>query len=140
MSGGSFEDLHDQLHRVRNEMIERLSSVPDSALNVRSRWFEWEVEIRFRLLDFAAHEREHIVHLIKTLQAIGHKKTEAQLLVGRSAIIQGQLEARLVGLPESVLDQVPPGEWTVRQVLEHLIEEDRRYAGRILEAASAVGV
>lgn len=138
VSGGTFRHLHDQLRRVREEMIARLASVPDSALTARTRWFEWEVDVRFRLLDFASHEREHIVHLIKTLQAIGHRKTEPQLLVGRSTILHGQLEARLVGLTDSTLDEAPSGEWSVRQVLEHLIDEDQRYAGRILDAASAV--
>jgi hypothetical protein len=138
VSGGSFADLHDQLHRVRNELIERFAGIPDSALGTRVRWFDWELDLRFRLLDFAAHEREHIVHLIKTLQGFNHKKTEVQLLVGRSAMLFGQIEARLVGLTDAALDQAPAGEWSVRQILEHLDDEDRRYANRILEAVAAV--
>jgi hypothetical protein len=138
VSGGSFEYLHDQLHRVRSELIERLSSIPDDTLTTRTPWFAWEVDLRFRLLDFASHEREHIVHLIKTLQGINHRKTESQLLVGRSAILDGQLEARLVGLSDSALDKAPSGEWTVRQILEHLLDEDQKHADRILDSVSAV--
>jgi hypothetical protein len=139
VSGGDFAHLHNQLHRVRAELIERLSSIPDSLLDTQTRWFDWTVDLRFRLLDFAAHEREHIVHLKKTLQGIGRQQSEAEMLAGRAWNVYGQLMALLVGLPDEALDRAPDGEWSPRQILEHLIAEDRRHIERILQATSAVG-
>lgn len=136
-SGGTLADLVERLRRVREEVIERLSPLPDVALNTETQWFNWTVSLRFRLLDFSAHQREHIVQLIKTFQAIGHRKSEVQLILGQAQIVHGQLEARLVGLPDAALDKAPPGEWSVRQILEHLVEEGQRHTSRIEQAVAA---
>lgn len=128
-STGTRAALFQRLRSARDAVIAQLSDLNPAQLEHPSRWARWDVNIRLRLLRFAAHEREHTIHIIKTLRAIGHQPTEAHLILGRAQAVQGQLEARLVGVSDTLLAQVPPGEdWSPRQILEHLItaEEHRR--------------
>ncbi len=91
--------------------------------------------VRFLFYRLIAHEVEHTVHLIKTLDALGISQSEAQLILRELQGSRGKLEWILLGLSDEDLDRIPrEGEWSPRRVLEHIIEAEQSYSRRILEA------
>ena len=82
-----------------------------------------------------AHQVEHTVQLAKSLTSMGAVQGEAQLTLRNLQAPQGELEGLLVGLSDQDLDRPPAeGEWSPRQVLEHIIELHGSYTKRIQDA------
>ena len=125
----------DQMRASRQSILERLRSVPEEQMLVQAEWAQRQVTVRFLLYRLITHEEEHTVHLIKTLTALGIAQGEAELILRRLQATRGELEGLLVGLSDEDLDRVPAeGEWSVRQVLEHIVDAEERYSNRIEEA------
>ena len=125
----------DQMRASRQSILERLRSVPEDKMLVQAEWAQRQVTVRFLLYRLITHEEEHTVHLIKTLTALGIAQGEAELILRRLQATRGELEGLLVGLSDEDLDRVPAeGEWSVRQVLEHIVDAEERYSNRIEEA------
>ena len=89
---------------------------------------------------FIAHEVEHTVQLAKTLQMLGAAQGEAQLILKSLQSARGELEGMMVGLSDEDLDREPAeGEWSARQVIEHILQVEEAYTRRIeqgIESAS----
>ena len=59
--------------------------------------------------------------------AASHPESRRILALAQRAF--GDLRGRLVGLPNDLLDKAPePGEWSVREVLAHVVSVEQRYA------------
>ncbi len=96
-------------------------------------WSEIRVNVRFRLMRIAHHEREHTAHILKWRQQVGRQQTDAQRLLGNAWSARGVLEAHLVGLPDELLDREPANDdGTIRSVLRHLQQTDEWLKGRVL--------
>ena len=68
--------------------------------------------------------------------ALAWRPTEAQRMLASLAHTRAQLRAALFGLADEQLDQQPaPGEWSVREALRHIINNEQRFA---LDAVYAV--
>ena len=135
--------VDDMLARLRSsldETIKKLEDVEEEQMLLpipRSRGPNNVRQIFYRIL---GHEYEHTVHMVKALSGLGVEQTEAQLILSRIRSAQGQLQGLLVGLSDEDLDKPPAeGEWTPRQVAEHIIEVHEMYSGGILEALAAEG-
>ena len=79
---GSRADALNALFRSHVAILRSLDGVTDTELATSS-WF-WEdkgYSIRFRMHRFEEHMRQHTIQVDKTLVALGHPPTEAELLV-----------------------------------------------------------
>ncbi len=120
----SLDETIGKLEDVEEEQM--LLTIPSSRASNNVR------QIFYRLL---GHEYEHTVHMVKALTGLGVEQTEAQLILSRIRSAQGQLQGLLVGLSDEDLDRShAEGEWTPRQVVEHIIEVHQMYSRGILEA------
>lgn len=69
-----------------------LGGLDDDALAVRARWSGIAVDIRFRLLRWSSHIREHTIQVEKTLGFIGRPTTEVERLIRLISAAYGRLE------------------------------------------------
>ena len=102
------------------------------ALLARFRGRETRVQSLLYRLGDLGHERR--VPLGLTLHALGWQQTEAQRILGLSMETRGQLRATVMGVSEPEIDRAPAGEWSVRQLIEHMINIEQRYRLQILDA------
>jgi hypothetical protein len=132
---GSVADLVERLATVREAALAALADCAASDLATPSSWAGHAVDIRFRLHRFAAHERQHTVQVAKTLRGVGFAPTEAQRLLAQAQVTRGQLLARLVGLPDDLLDRAPaPAAPSVAAILAGLIESERERVASVRAA------
>ena len=123
---GTVADLVERLAAVREEALAALADCSPRTWSSPSSWAGYTVDIRFRLHRFAAHERQHTVQVAKTLRGVGFAPTEAQRLLAQTQMTRGQLLARLVGLPDALLDRAPaPTAPSVADILAGLVESER---------------
>lgn len=126
----------DELRASRAELQEKLSGVTEEQmLTTISRQQGGDVNVRFYFYRLIAHEAEHTVHLIKTLAGLSINQSEAQLILRNLQAARGELEGLLLGLSDEDLDKAPAeGEWAPRRVLEHIMETEKNYGGRVADA------
>ena len=86
-----------------------------------------------------AHEAEHTVHLIKTYQSLGISLSETALILKQLQSLRGELEGLILGLTDEEVDKTPDnGEWSVRHVIEHILDTEDNYSGQIVEAVKSL--
>jgi hypothetical protein len=123
-----------QLQEIENEILDAFKDMQREELryaadNPRS------YTVRRNLLSFTDHIQEHISQIEAARTSIGANPTMPQRMLARLARAYGDLRAGLLGLDDADLDRVPePGEWTIRQVLEHVIGGQQRAATRVCQA------
>jgi hypothetical protein len=79
------------------------------------------------------------IEIARTFTALGWQQTETQQVLALAMETRGELRSILLGAPDADIDRVPaPGEWTVRQTLEHAHAVDGRYASAIEYAVERV--
>lgn len=123
---GSPAELLQRLQSARDAVILSLSTVPDDLLNAPTNWVSWDLDVRFRLHRFAAHDREHTIQLRKALQALGVMPTEPQLLLANAQAALGALEATLRNVGDAHLDREPPGGGpTIARLVDEMLEDER---------------
>ncbi len=92
-----------QLLASRDEALEALSALPDVGLEQPIRFWEDDLySLRFRLIRFELHLRQHIIQADKTMARIGHPPAEAERLVRLLYRGLGAVEATLMGAEDSV--------------------------------------
>ncbi len=93
-------------------------------------------DVRAVLLRLASGDDRRCVVLADVFAVLGWRPTEAQRILAHLAHTRAQLRAALLGLSDGLLDAEPaPGEWSVRQALRHIVNNERRFA---LDAAYAL--
>ena len=127
-------EVLEQMRASRQHILERLQGVAEKQMLAEAEWSQRQVTVRFMFYRLITHEVEHTVHLLKTLDSLGIAQGEAELILRRLQATRGELEGLLVGLSDEELDRVPEGEWSVRQVLEHITDTEERYSKRIVDA------
>lgn len=95
-------------------------------------------DVRFMFLRRADHMEEHTLQIAGYLrQRFDIPTTQAHLYWAANQVARGELYAALCGLTDADLDahpSEPEGEWSLRQILEHLIVVEQNYATRIAYA------
>jgi uncharacterized damage-inducible protein DinB len=85
-------------------------------------------DVRTLLLRIDTLMRRRRVDLARTLDALGWRQSEAQQILALAMEARGELHAALLGLPDEEVDREPaPGEWSVRQTMQHQYAVDERY-------------
>jgi hypothetical protein len=130
---GDFSTFLEHLDNEREDLLADLAGIQDAAMTAPTVWAEIRVDVRFRLMRAAHHEREHTAHILKWRAQVGRPLTDAQRLLGNAWSARGVLESHLVGMTDVLLDLKPQnGDGTIRSILEHLQQTDERLKGRIL--------
>lgn len=136
---GSMADFVERLDAAREVAVDELSTLGDDALRAPSRWASRDVDVRFRLMRFAHHEREHTAHILKWRHQTGRVPTEAQHLLGLAWRARGVLAAQLLGAPDDLLTVAPSnGDWPLRRILEHITSTETFLRDRILNASAPI--
>ncbi len=115
------------MRTIRRERFAALSQIPDQRLDAMTEWVGRPVDVRFVLLHLASHEQEHALQLDWLLGEADVRPTKAQRLLGAAERSRGDLWAVLLGLGDDDLDVAPPGEWSLRTTLDHIINAEERY-------------
>ncbi len=97
---GEREEVQPVLLGSRDAVVAEFRALPDGALETPVDFWEAEVyPLRFRLIRFELHLRQHIIQADKTMAGIGHPPSEAERLVRLVMRGLGRVEAALVGAP-----------------------------------------
>lgn len=87
------------------------------------------------MLRFADHLREHALQIRLVRERTQTMPTEPQMILALAEQAWGDVLAATIGLSDYDLDRSPaPGQWSVRQVLEHMIKGERDYQEMIAKA------
>jgi hypothetical protein len=123
-----------QLGAIQREILEELASLERVELRYATDSPRWNT-IRRVMLRFGDHLREHTTQLIAARDSIGALQTMPQRLLARAQEAYGFLLGAVIGLQDEQLDQTPePGEWSVRQILEHILSTQKEYLELIRRA------
>jgi hypothetical protein len=128
---GNLSTFIGHLNSERAALLEQLSGLEDDVMTAPTVWSEVSVDVRFRLMRIAHHEREHTAHILKWREQVDRQHTDAQRLLALGWSARGVLESHLVGMPDELLDQEPAnGDGTIRSILTHLQQTDEWLKGR----------
>lgn len=131
---GSLEEILARLELERGAVLADLAGLASTDLEAPTSWAGFEVDVRFRLHRFAAHEREHTVQVAKTLRGAGFVPSEAQRILARAQVTRGQLLAGLVGLPDELAARPAAGTRSVAEMLAHIVEAEANQIESIRQA------
>jgi uncharacterized damage-inducible protein DinB len=133
--GASLTDLIAEFDRAREDSLRLLINLTDEELRAPQVWGGMDIDVRFQLMRFAQHEREHTAQIRKWRLQCGKPYTEADRLLGLAWQANGRLEATLAGAPDDVLDRDPAnGDWPIRRILAH-ISSAESYFKRMVDGA-----
>ena len=123
-----------QVEAIQREILEELASLERAELKYATDSQRWNT-VRRVMLRFGDHLREHTTQLVAARESINALQSMPQRLLARAQEAYGALLGAVVGLQDEHLDQTPePGEWSVRQILEHMISTQKDYLEMIRRA------
>lgn len=133
MSGA--KEMLETMRERRAKTLEQVLSVPEEQMLAPAKYGDRDVNVRFMFYRLVTHQIEHTIHLTKTLNALGITQGEAGLILKSLQVASGELEGLIVGLTDEDLDRSPgEDDWTLREVLEHILSAEKSYSNRIDEA------
>lgn len=128
-------DMLEKMREQRGRTQGRIQAVTEEDMLAPTTYGDREVNVRFMFYRLIAHEVEHTVQLAKTMHALGIAQGEAGLILKKLQAARGELEGMLVGMESEDLDRTPvEGEWSLRQVLDHILSTEEFYSKRIEDA------
>lgn len=123
-----------QIEAVQRQVIEELSAMPREELRYAADNARWNT-VRRVMLRFGDHLREHTTQLVAARDAIGAQHSMPQRMLARAQEAYGVFLGAMVGLADQDLDRVPePGEWTLRQILDHMLATQQLYLDMVRKA------
>jgi hypothetical protein len=125
-----------ELYNARRETIASFAELTDDELSLAATYGRQDVDVRFRLHRFAAHEREHTIQVVKTARMIGHTPTEAQLILGQAEVARGATEGMLIGVPDELSTRSPAGRQSLQAIVEQGIRDETEAAQTIRKAVA----
>lgn len=137
MTGQGVRDYLDQIDAIQRQVVEELGDLERSELRYAVENQRWNT-LRRVMLRFGDHLREHTTQLVAAREATGATQTMPQRMLARAQEAYGALLGAMVGLRDEHLDEAPEeGEWSPRQVLEHVIATQHRYLELVRRAREA---
>ena len=119
---------------VQAEALEALTDLPREEYRYETEQWRWNT-VRRVLLRLGDHVREHTTQLVEARDAAAGAPTMTQRILAQAMEAYGYWLGAMVGLSDEDLDKAPaPGEWTPRQVLEHMISSQSGYLDTIQRA------
>ena len=129
----SKDEFMARMRAKHDDLVKSLMSVPEEQMGEGATWGQRQMPLRTMFYQLVNHEIAHTVHAVKTLRDLGLAQTEAEAILGRLEEARGRLEGVLVGISDEEFDSAPEGEWSMRQVLEHIMETEDAYGGRLVQ-------
>jgi len=131
-----------ELQAQRERAMALLSSLTDGQLDLIFETDEATEEgpftIRRLLHRITTHHKDHLRHLLKARQAIGSPRSELARILAEMQAARAELVASLIGLSDEDLDKPwQEGEWTVRQIVLHIVEMENMRLSHIQQALGA---
>ncbi|NLG51619.1 MAG: DinB family protein [Chloroflexi bacterium] len=134
MSDTEVKAYLEQMQAVQQEILDQLADLDRPELKYATGNERWNT-VRRVMLRFGDHVREHTTQLVAARDDIGAQQTMPQRMLARAQEAYGVWLGAMLGLQDEQLDQVPePGEWTPRQILEHLVATQKLYLEMIRRA------
>ncbi|HEY3063254.1 MAG TPA: DinB family protein [Chloroflexota bacterium] len=126
-----------QLTRERERIVHELSGLGEAELARPAQWGGMQRNVNFLLRAYSLHELDHLQQMHKLLAAHGRRFSEAQVLLSKAAALRGEVAALLLGLSDEEFNAPgPDGEWSIRELVQHLTEVDQTYLGSIRAATA----
>lgn len=134
MSDSQVKDYLAQMQAVQQQILDELTAMPRAELKYEADGGRWNT-VRRVMLRFGDHVREHTTQLVAAREATGAAQSMPQRMLARAMEAYGYFLGAMVGLEDEQLDRAPePGEWSARQVLEHMIAIQRSYLDLVRRA------
>jgi DinB superfamily len=131
-------DTIQHLTRERERIVRELSSLNEADMARPAAWGGMQRNVNFLLRAYSLHELDHLQQLNKLLRARGRHASEAQILLAKAQALRGEVSALLLGLSDEEFDAPDAGgEWSVRELVEHLAQVDQTYFASIQKAIAA---
>lgn len=119
--------LLQQLRMQRRLTVQALGSLSEDQLTVRV-GLDRPADVRSALLGLAQEDDRRCAALGPIFAALLWQRTESQRIFAGLGLARGHVRAALIGLTDDQLDQPPaPAEWGVRQALQHVMNNERRF-------------
>lgn len=110
-------------------VMARFASLADADLERRWTWRGHPSNVRYALVRCLEEEQEALARA-----RAAWEPTEAERILSFARRAFGDLRGLLIAIPDHLLDTARDGEWTLRRVLTHVFEIERRYAAQTLYA------
>jgi len=134
MSTKQVEGLLAELRQEREKTLAAVTMITREELRYTTGHSRWSSGRRV-MLRFADHLREHVLQVNLIRQRTGTAPAEPQMMLALAEQAWGDVLASVVGLSDEDLDRVPaPGQWSVRQVFQHMIKSEADYRNMIEKA------
>jgi len=125
-----------EMAEIQQQVLAELSDMPRDEFLYQTDHWRWNT-VRRVLLRFGDHVREHTTQLVEAREATGADQTMTQRILAQAMQAYGYWLGAMVGLEDEHLDETYEGEWSPRQVLEHMIVSQRAYLDMIRRAREA---
>ena len=123
-----------ELRKEREATLAALSNISREELRYATGHERWSSARRV-MLRFADHLREHALQIRLVRERTQTMPSEPQMMLALAEQAWGDVLAATIGLTNDDLDRSPaPGQWSVRQVLQHMIKGERDYQAMIAKA------
>ena len=127
MERRQLDELLAQIREVRMQTLSELNSLTQDDFATPTEMPLW-TSVRRLLLRFGDHMREHANQIEDARMKLGRGVSMPQRMLAESEVAWGKLLAATAGLTDADLDAQPGAEeWSVRQVLDHILTVEQRY-------------
>ena len=132
--GAKAEAAVAKLTAERTRTLAALLGMSDEDCAKQATWEGRPQRIGRMLRNYTSHTLDHFQHLHRLLQARGRTMTEAQLLLMKAEAAQAELTALLRSLSDEEFEATGPveGDWSARQILDHVTKNEVGYREAIL--------
>ena len=134
MSNEKVKALLAELRREREATLDAITDISREELRYSTGHERWSSARRV-MLRFGEHLREHALQVRLVRGRLQRSTSEPQDMLALGEQAWGDVLASCVGLTDEDVDRVPaPGQWSVRQVFEHMIKSEASYRQMIEKA------
>ena len=135
LARGPLSSVRAELLTAHAATVRTMAALTDGQLTGATIWAGVDTDVRFRLHRFAAHERQHLIHLIKTLRGLRFEQSEAHLILAEAEAARLHLLSLLAGLSaEDVARPLGPDRDSALDVLAGADEGERALVQQIRTA------
>ena len=129
-----------ELRRERALTLDALLGLSEDDVKERIDWRGSQQSVNMRLQLFSGHLLDHQQHLLKLLAARGRTLSTAEDMLMKAAGEMAQFEVLCLALNDSEFAAGGPeeGDWSAKEVIEHVASSERMYRERILSGLEAV--
>lgn len=131
-------EIRKQLFETAMEIESRLAGLSEADLAKPAEWNGLKRNVRFLMHRLTAHVLDHALQVRKARVAMGVPAGEAQGILAQFAAAEAALLGETIGLAAAEFERAPAdGEWSAKQVLEHVVSSQKRALQQIEEALAA---